>query len=59
MPALSMFFGIIIRMQSERDGKHNKAHIHALYAGNELVLERVENCFLVAVRATLWEICAK
>nr|WP_251497652.1 hypothetical protein [Otoolea muris] len=28
-------------MQSERDGKHNKAHIHALYAGNELVLERV------------------
>lgn len=37
MPALSMFFGIIIRMQSERDGKHNKAHIHALYAGNELV----------------------
>lgn len=38
MPALSMFFGIIIRMQSERDGKHNKAHIHALYAGNELVL---------------------
>lgn len=39
MPALSMFFGIIIRMQSERDGKHNKAHIHALYAGNALGLD--------------------
>ena len=31
MPALSMFFGIIVRMQSERGGKHHKAHIHAIY----------------------------
>lgn len=26
MPALSMFYGIIVRMQSERGGKHNKPH---------------------------------
>ena len=35
MPALSMFFGIIVRMQSERGGKHHKAHIHALYGDFE------------------------
>ena len=29
MPALSMFYGIIVRMQSEKGGKHNKPHIHA------------------------------
>lgn len=38
MPALSMFFGIIVRMQSERGGKHNKPHIHALYGDNEIVV---------------------
>lgn len=27
MPTLSMFYGIIIRMQSERGGKHNLPHI--------------------------------
>ena len=37
MPALSMFFGIIVRMQSERGGRHNKPHIHALYGENEIV----------------------
>ena len=31
MPALSMFYGIIVRMQSEKGGKHSKPHIHALY----------------------------
>ena len=30
MPALSMFYGIIVRMQSEKGGKHNKPHIHAI-----------------------------
>ncbi len=30
MPALSMFYGIIVRMQSEKGGKHRKPHIHAL-----------------------------
>lgn len=38
MPALSMFFGIIVRMQSEKGGKHNKPHIHALYGNDEIVV---------------------
>lgn len=38
MPALSMFFGIIVRMQSERGGKHRKPHIHALYGDDEVVV---------------------
>lgn len=38
MPALSMFFGIIVRMQSERGGKHSKPHIHALYGDCEIVV---------------------
>lgn len=38
MPALSMFFGIIVRMQSERGGKHNKPHIHAIYNDDEIVI---------------------
>jgi hypothetical protein len=38
MPAISMFFGIIVRMQSERGGKHNKPHIHALYGDYEVVV---------------------
>jgi len=38
MPALSMFYGIIVRMQSERGGKHNKPHIHALYGDCEIVV---------------------
>ena len=49
MPALSMFFGIIVRMQSERGGRHNKPHIHALYGENEIVVgvdgERLEGDF--------------
>lgn len=38
MPALSMFYGIIVRMQSEKGGKHNKPHIHAIYGENEIVI---------------------
>lgn len=38
MPALSMFFGIIVRMQSERGERHNKPHIHALYGDYEIVV---------------------
>ena len=38
MPAISMFFGIIVRMQSERCGKHNKPHIHAIYGDSEIVV---------------------
>ena len=38
MPVLSMFFGIIIRMYKESGGKHNLPHIHAEYAGEEVVV---------------------
>ena len=38
MPTLSMFYGIIVRMQSEKGGRHNKPHIHALYSDYEVVL---------------------
>ncbi len=38
MPIISMFYGIIIRMQSEKGGKHNKPHIHALYGDYEIVV---------------------
>ena len=38
MPTLSMFYGIIIRMQSERGGKHHKPHIHCLYGEDEEVV---------------------
>lgn len=38
MPALSMFYGIIVRMQSEKGGKHNKPHIHAIYGDEEIVV---------------------
>lgn len=38
MPALSMFYGIIVRMQSEKGGKHNIPHLHALYGDHEIVM---------------------
>jgi len=38
MPTLSMFYGIIIRMQSERGGKHHKPHIHCIYGEEEMVI---------------------
>lgn len=38
MPALSMFFGIIVRMQSEKGRRHNKPHVHALYGDNEIIV---------------------
>lgn len=38
MPALSMFYGIIVRMQSEKGGKHSKPHIYALYGEEEIIV---------------------
>ncbi len=38
MPILSMFYGIIVRMQNEKGGKHNKPHIHAIYGDYEIVM---------------------
>ncbi|MCQ2248422.1 MAG: DUF4160 domain-containing protein [Treponema sp.] len=37
MPVLSMFYGIIIRMQSERGGKHHIPHIHVICGEDECV----------------------
>ena len=39
MPALSMFFGIIVYMYRELGGKHNLPHIHAIYSGDEVVVD--------------------
>ena len=33
-----MFYGIIIRMQSEKGGKHHVPHIHCIYGDQEAVL---------------------
>jgi hypothetical protein len=38
MPTLSLFFGIIVRMYSEKQGKHNMPHLHAEYSGDEVVV---------------------
>ena len=39
MPVISLFYGIIIRMYSERGGQHNIPHIHAEYQGKEAVFD--------------------
>lgn len=38
MPALSIFFGIIIYMYNEAGSQHNTPHIHAVYQGDEAVI---------------------
>lgn len=37
MPVLSMFYGIIIKMQCEHGGKHHVPHIHVIYGEEESV----------------------
>lgn len=37
-PSLSTFYGIAVRMQSEKRQKHNKPHIHTLYGDDEIVV---------------------
>ena len=37
MPVLSMFYGIIIRMHSEKGGKHHVPHIHVICGDDESV----------------------
>ena len=39
MPILSVFYGLIIRMQSEKSGKHHIPHIHCIYGDYEIVLD--------------------
>lgn len=38
MPAISMFYGIIIYMYFMDNAKHNTPHIHVKYQGNEVVV---------------------
>ena len=35
MPLISHFYGILISVYSESDGKHHEPHFHARYAGQE------------------------
>ncbi|MCD7863217.1 MAG: DUF4160 domain-containing protein [Lachnospiraceae bacterium] len=39
MPVLSLFYGIIVRMYSEPNGKHKMPHLHAEYQGKEAVFD--------------------
>ena len=34
-----MFYGIIVRMQSEKGTRHNAPHIHCEYSGEEVVVD--------------------
>ena len=38
MPALSMFYGIIVYMYRELGGKHHLPHVHAKCSGQEVVV---------------------
>ncbi len=49
MPAISMFYGILIRMFFRDVEKHNKPHIHAEYQG-EVAVYSIEDGRLLAGR---------
>lgn len=38
MPALSMFFGIVVYMYRELGGKHKLPHVLAMFSGDEIVV---------------------
>ena len=38
MPAISMFYGIIVRMFKENNSRHNLPHIHAKYNEYEIAM---------------------
>ncbi len=38
MPALSLFYGIVITMYREMGGKHHVPHFHAEYQGQEAAI---------------------
>ncbi len=39
MATLAMFKGIFIRMKPEKNVKHHRAHIHAMYQGKEATFD--------------------
>ena len=36
MPLISSFFGILIYMYKEKEGKHKKPHVHAVFADDKI-----------------------
>ncbi len=52
MPVLSMFYGIIIRMQSEKGGKHHLPHIHVICGDDESIFslegEKIEGTISIS-----------
>ncbi len=38
MPAISMFYGIIVYMYFMDNKQHHRPHIHAKYQGNEVIV---------------------
>ena len=38
MPTLSVFYGIVVYMFSEKGERHHKPHIHCKYAEHEVVI---------------------
>lgn len=43
MPTISMFYGIMVRMYTEKGGQHNLPHIHARFSGQEVVVDLYGN----------------
>lgn len=39
VPTLSEFYGLVVRMFSERGSRHNMPHIHVVYQGEEYVFD--------------------
>ena len=39
MPIISMFYGIKVYIYVEKDGKHNKPHLHGYYGEDQVVLD--------------------
>lgn len=38
MPTISMFYGIIVKMYQEVNGRHNTPHIHAEFSGQDVAV---------------------
>jgi hypothetical protein len=46
MPAISMFYGIIIYMYPFDNNKHKRSHLHAIYSGQEAIVSIPEGDLL-------------
>ena len=46
MPAISMFYGIIVYMYFRDDRRHKSPHIHVKYQNDEVVIKIPEGMFL-------------